>query len=232
MAELTSGLITYEGTHALGRRPALAVWNTLAACLGRFGFTAEPTAVSLVLDLAGDDDPELLTAYSEVAAEYGAYPSKVTGSGPAGQQWRAFLWPIAPGDPAAIDRALGRAAELRARGGKLAQRVSVKFVWQFRLRDPDTRDLLPGQDSLPRVDRFPGGRGDSSSAVFNLGAKSTLHLWLLFPFAEPTPAFRAYVDRLQAALPVSFVLKGWRLWRFTRAGTWKANKLDPGEAPG
>jgi hypothetical protein len=140
MSEVTSGLISYEGTNALGRRPPRAMLEELTSCLARFGFSAEPTAVSLALDLAGDDDPELLAAHTELAREYGAYPR-------------------------------------------------------------------------------------------NLGAKSNLHLWLLFPFAEPTPAFRAYVDRLQASLPASFVTKGWRVWRFTRAGTWKANKLEPSDLP-
>jgi hypothetical protein len=220
-----AGVITYEGMHGLGRRDQRAVRDQLAACMARFGHGAEPSVASVLLDLAGDDDPALLAAREELAAEYGPYPQKITGSGPDGHEWRAFLWRLSTMDPAAIDAALDRTAALRARGGLLERRVGMKLEWAFRLRDPDTRELLPGQDTLPRLDRFPGGRGDSSSAVLTLRATPTLSLWLLFPFAEPSVELRAYVERLQSALPMPLAAKGWRQWRLTRSGTWKGARV-------
>lgn len=220
-----AGLISYEGTHGLGKAEPLALRDQLTACWARFGFGAEPSESYLLLDLAGDDDPALDAAHAELLAEYGRYPKKLAGSGPEGREWRAFLWRLEGPYPATVDRALERAAALRARGGLLTTRAAVKLVWRFRLRDPDTRELLPGQEPLPHLERFPGGRGDSSTATLNLGATRSLDLWLLFPWAEPDAAFRAYVARLEGALPVTLGARGWRQWRPSRTGTWKSAKL-------
>ena len=224
-----NSLISYEGTHGLGRRAPAELYAATASCLGRFGFTATPDEAYLVLDLAADDDPALEAARAELAAAYGPYPEKITGTGTDGRAWRALLWRV-PAD--GIATTLEQAAALRSRGGLLAERAKVKLVWRFRLRDPDTRELLAGQDALPRLDRFPGGRGESSSVVLNLGRSASADVWLLFPFEDPEGAFRAYVERLQAELSVPLAPRGWRQWRLSRAGTWKAAKLasPPGAA--
>ena len=222
----TASLITYEGTHGIGRRDPRALHEALAGCLAQFGYGAEPTQAWLVLNLEADDDPALLSAYDELVGEYGPYPKKITGNRTDDRELRAFLWQLPARDAPSIDAAITRVSTLRARGGLLDKRATVKLKWSFRFRDPDTRELLPGQDTLPRLDRFPGGRGDSSSAMLNLGATSSLDLWLLFPFAEADDRFRAYVSRLEAALPATLSPKGWRQWRLTRAGTWKATKLE------
>ena len=222
------GLITYEGTHTVGRRAPRELAEEVAACLARFGYAAEPSDAAVLLEVRGDgEDLALAHAQAALATEYGAYPQRRTTRGPDGREWGLYRWPV---DPPALDPAMTRVAALRAEGGIVAERLRLKLQWKCRLRDPDTRELLPGQDALPRLDNFPGGRADASTAALTLGPPTALDLWLLFPWAEPDEGFRAYVRRLQGELPVALSARGWRRWRRTRAGTWKAARLDP--APG
>ena len=223
-----NGLITYEGTHRLGRRPSRELADQVAACLARFGFAAEPSDAGVLLDVRGEgNDPALASARAALAAEYGAYPQRRVTRGPDGGEWALFRWSL---DVRALEPAFARVDALRAEGALVAERLRLKLQWKFRLRDPDTRELLPGQDTLPRLNNFPGGRADSSTVALTLGPPTALDLWFVFPWAEPDERFRAYVTRLAAELPVRLGARGWRQWRPTRAGTWKASKLA--SAPG
>lgn len=227
LARLTNSmtaLITYEGVHRLGRREPRALHADVAACMGAFGYAAPPDRASLVLDLAGDDDPELNAAVEQLTREYGGYPEKIKGLHVTdGREWRALLWHI-PHER--LEDGFERLAGFQARGGLLERRTALKLAWTFRFRDPKTRELLPGQDTLPRLETFPGGHGDSSSVVLNLGHRSSISLWFLFPFAEPDAVFLAYVSGLQPTLPVPLATKGWRRWTLTRSGEWRSRKLQ------
>ena len=217
-------LITYEGVHGLGSRDPRRLHTDMAACMQVFGFAAEPTETLLKLDMRDDDDASLHAAYEELAHDYGRYPKKLRGINVAGgREFRTFLWQIPQGS---LDAAFERVATLQARGGLLERRTGVKLIWKFRFRDPDTRDLLPGQDALPALDNFPGGRGDSSSVVLNLDRPSSVSLWFLLPFAEPDADFRSYIGRLQAALPARLSSRGWRRWTLSPSGAWRGKKLS------
>ena len=216
-------LIVYDCSHGLGRKDPRQLVAQVSACAGAFGHRPEPNEASVLLNMEADDDPALDAAYEELEREYGPYPRAIRGTRATdGHELRAFLFLVPEGG---LEAAFDRVAALQARGGLLEQRAGLKLVWKFRLRDPDTRELLPGQDDLPRLESFPGGRGDSSSIVLNLGRTSSIALWLMFPFEEPDEAFRAYSARLQAALPTAFSPKGWRRWKLAKSGAWKSEKL-------
>lgn len=219
-----TALITYEHLHGLGRRDPQVLYTDLAACMKAFGYAEDPSEALVKLDMRDGGDAALRATYEELARAYGPYPKKLLATHVTDGDWSVFFWQIPPGE---LDSALVRVIELQDRGGLLESRTGLKLVWKFRLRDPDTRELLPGQDALPRLENFPGGHGDSSSVVLNLGRPSSVSLWFLFPFLEPDATFRQYVGRLQAALPVSLSAKGWRHWKKTRSGTWRASKLAP-----
>jgi hypothetical protein len=219
-----STLITYERIHRLGRQDSRRLHTAMAACMETFGFAADPTESFFKLDLRADDDPALNAAYEEIARDYGRHAKKLQGTNVTDmRELRTFFWQIPQGS---LDAAFERVATLRARGGLVQSRTGLKLIWKFRFRDPDTRELLPGQDALPRLDNFPGGRGDSSCVVLNLGDPSSVWLWFLLPFAEPDAAFLAYVGRLQAALPAQLSSRGWRRWALARSGEWRAKRLS------
>src|SRR5215217_2620375 len=103
------GLITYEGTHTVGRRAPRKLAEEVAACLARFGYAAEPSDAAVVLDVRGDgDDPALSRAQAALATEYGAYPRGRTTRGPDGRTWALYRWPV---DPHAFIPAMARVAE-------------------------------------------------------------------------------------------------------------------------
>ncbi len=217
-------LIAYEGVHGLGRKNPRALLADTIAWLHTFAAGAEPVLTSFKLDLRNDMDPPLLEAYEDLAREYGPSPKKIRGIDvQGGPEYRAFLWPIAS---AAIEPALARAQALESRGGVFKGRAGLKLVWKFRFRDPDTGALLPGQDALPVLEDFPGGHGNSSSIVLNLGWPSSASLWFLLPFADVDDALTAYVQRLQAGFPVVFNPRGWRRWKQSKSGNWHARKIS------
>lgn len=223
VGELTNTLITYEGVHRLGRSDARRLHAQFSDWMRAFGFGPEPTESLLMLDLRDDDDAGLNAAFDELARDYGRYPKKIQGVNVTDRrELRAFLWQLSQDN---LDAAFDRVASLRSRGGLLEIRTGVKLIWKFRLREPETGDLLPGQDALPRLEDFPGGRGDSSSVVVNLAHASSASLWFVLPFAEPDAAFNHYVARMQAALPARLSPRGWRRWTLARSG-WRSKKLN------
>ncbi|MBI4885850.1 MAG: hypothetical protein HY824_02045 [Acidobacteria bacterium] len=219
-----NALITYEGFHGLGRRDVRRVHVDMAACMQVCGFAAEPSDSLLVLDQRDDDDAALRAAYEELKRDYGPYPRVLGGTNVTDRRaLQTCLWQIPPGG---VDAAFERAAHLRARGGLVQRRAFLKLICKFRFRDPDTRELLPGQDTLPRLHNWPGGHGDSSSVVLNLGHSSSVSLWFMFPFAATDEAFMSYAGRLQTSMPARLSPRGWRRWTPSRAGGWKAKKVN------
>lgn len=215
-----SRLMTYERDHTLSRKAADDALRMLTDVAQRYGESAEPNRITILLDMAADQSPELDAAYAELCGEYGDHPKRIAGIRVTDRtELRAFEWRV---PPAGIADALARCAALRERSDLLAERVAVKFFWQFRLRDPVTRELLPGQDALPRLERHL----DLSTMLLTLGRTRLLALWLMFPFDDVDAEFRAYVAALERSLPVQFSAKGWRRWQQTRAGSWKASRID------
>ncbi len=229
---MTAALITYEHLHTLRAGAPPMLLARFADCMARFGYAAEPAQALAALDMRDDQAPELAAACDALAALYGAHPRKLRGTDVSrGTELRTFLWPVPRADPGS---AWSRIAALQPLGELVRSRVSLKLIWDFRFRDPDTRELLDGQDDLPQLQPWPGGAGNSSSIVLNLGAPSTCALRFLLPFADPGPAFQAYVGRLEEALPLRFARGGWRRWQRTRTGTWKAQRMawPPASAAG
>jgi hypothetical protein len=85
----------------------------------------------------------------------------------------------------------------------------------------DTRELLPGQDSLPKLD----GHDDSSHLHLILGRTNLLEIWAMFPFDTASPEFVQYASSFAADLSLQFHPNGWRTWAVLR-GRWKAKRIE------
>jgi len=217
-------LITYDFLHQLKRPDARQVYDGFAACMRAFASAPSPTTRGLLLDLSGDEDPDLNAANDELLRDFGPYPEKVSGVRTDGWEWRLRQWPF---ELAALDAAFERAKTLQARSELLAARAGIRLGWSFHFVAPETGEPLPGQDALPALD--PYRYGDSSSILLTLrGGTAAVSLWLMFPFAEPDAAFRAFVTAFQAALPVRLSARHWRRWSLAGSGAWKARKFAYG----
>jgi hypothetical protein len=124
-----------------------------------------------------------------------------------------------------VPAAVREVAERVSGDDPVAERLSLKCIWRFQFRDPDTGDLLPGQDLLPRLDDFPGGRANSSSLILNLGRRSAASLWFMFPFEVSDERFLHFVRRLSEGLPFRLRDSGWRSWRLSSRGAWRASRV-------
>jgi hypothetical protein len=215
-------IITYEGLHGLGRGGPERHFQACAGAIGRFTNASEPFRVQHVLDLRDDEGPIWTAAREEMCERHGRYPTAIRGSGADGRPWRAWCWTVArPEVPAAVREV----AERVSGDDPVAERLSLKCIWRFQFRDPDTGDLLPGQDLLPRLDDFPGGRANSSSLILNLGRRSAASLWCMFPFDVSDERFLHFVRRLSEGLPFRLRDSGWRSWRLSSKGAWRASRV-------
>jgi hypothetical protein len=91
----------------------------------------------------------------------------------------------------------------------------------FRLLKPNTDTVLPAQDSdlygcfLPS----PGQLLGTSQLFARISGRSTISLFLNFPFEEQTDEFLDTAAHVQAGLPFPLSQKHWKHWRLTKKGT-------------
>ena len=102
---------------------------------------------------------------------------------------------------------------------------------QFRFTDLQSHDPLPGQDPSiyghQKVER--GGYLLGQSVLYaRLSRRSTVSVFLCFPFEAPSAEFRSYLDRLQQHLPFRFSNHHWKHWRPRARGTgFVGRKFEP-----
>lgn len=100
---------------------------------------------------------------------------------------------------------------------KLQQRypnITFSVLWCFYFTDPNSKEVLPGQDSIPVIDV----RQKNSQIYWRFGKISSISLWFVLPFNELGPAAVNYIKLLQTYLPVKFSKNHWRIWRKNKNG--------------
>jgi hypothetical protein len=91
----------------------------------------------------------------------------------------------------------------------------------FRLLNPNTDMVLPGQDSelYGYFSPSPGQLLGSSQLFARISGRSTVSLFLNFPFEEQTDEFLDTAAHVQASLSFPLSQKHWKQWRLTKKGT-------------
>lgn len=98
----------------------------------------------------------------------------------------------------------------------------LSFMWRFYFIDPDTKEVLPGQDKIPMID----SRLQNSQLYLRLGQKSTVSAWFTFPFEEWNEQSKLYIRTITSGAPFKCADKHWRLWKYSNNGKWFPRSLD------
>jgi len=82
--------------------------------------------------------------------------------------------------------------------------------WHFKFVDLESKELLPKQNEIPTID----GRLHNSQVHLRLAKnKSTIAVWLTFPFSDFDGRNLIYINAVKNALPFKFSEKHWRIWK-------------------
>lgn len=94
------------------------------------------------------------------------------------------------------------------------QNITFSALWCFYFTDPNSKEVLPGQDSIPVIDV----RLKNSQIYWRHGKTSSISLWFTLPFKEFDDQAINYIKLLHANLPVKLSRHHWRLWRNSKNG--------------
>jgi hypothetical protein len=91
----------------------------------------------------------------------------------------------------------------------------------FRLLKPNPDIVLPGHDSdlYGYFSPSPGQLLGSSQFFARISGRSTVSLFLNFPFEKQTDEFLDTAAHVQAGLSFPLSQKHWKQWRLTKKGT-------------
>jgi hypothetical protein len=97
----------------------------------------------------------------------------------------------------------------------------VGLGYSFRLVEPTTGVVLPGQDPemYGRFSPSPGCCLGNSQLYTRISDRSSLCLFLSFPFDDQAEAFHGLASHVQTQLPVRLSPRHWKQWRLTKAGS-------------
>jgi hypothetical protein len=101
------------------------------------------------------------------------------------------------------------------------QPFTVATQLNFHLLKPKTDMVIPGQDSdlYGNFSPSPGHLLGRSQLFARISERSTMSLFLNFPFEEQTDAFLQTAAHVQTGLPFLLSQKHWKQWRLTKKGT-------------
>jgi hypothetical protein len=130
-------------------------------------------------------------------------------------------WQLSPDQ---LEAALEFVASLPRWPAKYLAPVLHSIAFDFRLREPRTGVVLPGQTA----ERGIGSRPVVSGLMLHLGGSPTASLDLRFPFENPDRAFLDYIASVLPFLPISLAWNRFRLMVPNQRGTgYAAHKLEP-----
>ena len=101
------------------------------------------------------------------------------------------------------------------------QPLTVAAAFNFHLLNPATRKVLPNQgvELYGEFSPTPGMLLGRSCLYARISGRSTVSMFLCFPFEKQTADFLMTAAEVQAALPFSLSVKGWRHWQLTKKAT-------------
>jgi hypothetical protein len=98
----------------------------------------------------------------------------------------------------------------------------LSFEWNFNFKDPDTNFILPNQEKIPQLDF----RIKNSRIYLRTSKNSSISVWFAFPFEQIDKYEIEYINKLKTELPFKMSEVHWRLWKKSRNGNWRPNKVE------
>lgn len=131
----------------------------------------------------------------------------------------AHVWPVAPQKLEIYAPFIEQLQPLPAHPFKL-QPVAVTATYKFKLTDVQSGIVLPNQGSAS-YHNVPAGHGrllGESTLYARFSERSTVSLFLSFPFEEVSESFLRSVAFVQEHLPFRLSAGHWKQWRVTKNG--------------
>lgn len=230
---LRQSIITYDGLplssgggHALRTRNPLAaldqVRNFIASCTD----SLQPQNAAIEVITGGSVPAEFsFPLIEKLAAELGSPARRASyGAGAI-----AHSWPIAAAQIDGFVARIAQASPLPVLRYRL-QPVTVRSVYKFHLLDPRSRAVLPCQDAA-FYGNFSGAPGQllgESQLYARISERSTVSLFLSFPFEEVSEDLLKTAGFVRAHLPFPMSPKHWKRWRLVKNGKgYLGRRIDP-----
>lgn len=207
------------GGHSLGKLNPKEAYERTKGLLQQFGDNSFPNEITLEQYRAENNEFNSSQLHWETRKKFGWFPRREVWRFPDGKQ-RLWHWKIPYRKKDAALKHLNKLKELpKHEFGPL----NIRMNWNFKLIDLQTKKLLPNQHLIPTIDfRLP-----NNSARLTLSHKSTLAIWIVFPFSDPSnEEFRMYLEDMKKVAPFKFSDKNWRLWKKSKKGNWNPNKIE------
>src|SRR5512146_1603427 len=129
----------------------------------------------------------------------------------------ANIWLVAAPKVEAFVELIEQALPLPAMPNRL-QPVTVAAIFKFHLLHPQSRAVLPWQDAAfyGNFSAVPGHLLGESQLYARISGRSTVSLFLSFPFGDVSGDLLATAGFVRAHLPFPLSPKHWKRWRLTK----------------
>jgi hypothetical protein len=231
--QLRPSIITYDGLplssgggHTLRTRDPLAardqVRNFLSCCTDCGG----PQKASIEVITGGSVPAEFsLPLVKKLSAELGV-PAR---RGSYGSGAIAHSWPIAPAQVDGFVAHIAQAIPLPVLPFRL-QPLTVTAAYKFHLLDPRSRATLPWQNPgfYGNFSTAPGQFLGESQIYARISERSTVSLFLSFPFDDVSEELITTAGFVRAHLPFPLSANHWKRWRLAIKGKgYVGRRIDP-----
>ena len=216
-------IITYDGlplssggAHALRGRSPLAALAQVRHFISSCTDCVQPQKASVEV-ITGANVPaefsvplmERLTADLRAPRHHGSYGSGNT----------AHFWPVAAAQIDALVELIEQASPLPVMPYRL-QPITVGAVFKFHLLDAHSGAVLPWQGGAfyGNFSAVPGQLLGESHLYARISGRSTVSLFLSFPFEDVSEELLTTAGFVRAHLPFALSPNHWKRWRLTKNG--------------
>jgi hypothetical protein len=224
-------LVTYDGLpvssgggHSLRTRSAGNAFSQVMQFFASCTEPSQPVRFS-VESITGDDIPTGFSAplLRELTQRYGAATVRSLGGD------RSHSWVVGEGDVASLLSMIESLSPLPVHPYKL-QPISLNALSFFKLTSPNGGAPYPFQEAACCLN-FQPGFGQQlgvSQAYARISERSTLSLFLNFPFPIDSDELTLAVDAVQESLPFQLSKAHWKQWTLTKRGDkYLGRKVSP-----
>lgn len=198
------------------------VRNFLSSCTD----CLQPQKASIEVIAGGSVPAEFsLPLVKKFSAELGA-PARL---GSYGAGAIAHSWPIAAAQVDDLVGWIGQASPMPVLPYRL-QPVTVTAVYKFHLLDPRSRTTLPWQNPgfYGNFSAVPGQLLGESQIYARISERSTVSLFLSFPFDDVSEDLIKTAGFVRAHLPFPLSANHWKRWCLAKSGKgYVGRRIDP-----
>jgi len=208
--------ISYESVHGLAKQPVEELYKVTANFLNKHTTCGRP-AIELTLHSLPLGKYKSWTILWKLMKEYGYFPTWDSWKLSEGKQ-HIWTWTLR-GDKD-VERAFKSLADLQVLENENGPLV-LSFYWSVKFTDFRTRKILPHQDEIPIVDV----RNPNPKIYLRLSRKSTISVWLPFPFESIDNNSVTIIRDIIKDLPFKVSDKHWRFWKKSKNNNWTPSKM-------